>query len=144
MISLNKVVLRFWTTRVICAHTNIPREDTISPHPSHLTSFYISKNNKTVVTMRSRRCRCITITSRARLACFITDAACCKETKKQCMVVEDTIHHSRNGWGWGKEERKEEEEEGTRGMSVQQICSWEQSRLHHRQTSGPSESTESH
>jgi hypothetical protein len=29
-------------------------------------------------------------------------------------------------------------------MSVQQICSWEQSRLHHRQTSGPSESTESH
>ncbi len=53
------------------------------PGGSHLTSFYISKNNKTVVAMRSRRCRCITITSLARLACFITDAACCKETKKQ-------------------------------------------------------------
>ncbi len=69
-----------------------------------------------------------------------------KETKKQCMVVEDTIHHSRNGWGWGKEGRKEgrkEEYEGTRGVNVKQICSWEQSRLHHRQASGPSESTES-
>jgi len=59
-----------------------------------------------------------------------------KKQKKQCMVVEDTIHHSRNGWGWGKEGRKEEEE-GTRGVSVKQICSWEQSRLHHRQASGP-------
>jgi hypothetical protein len=28
-------------------------------------------------------------------------------------------------------------------VNVKQICSWEQSRLHHRQASGPSESTES-
>ncbi len=31
-----------------------------------------------------------------------------KQTKKQCIVVEeDAIHHSRNEWGWRKEGRKE-------------------------------------
>jgi len=32
---------------------------------------------------RRRRCRWITIISLARLACFITDAACCKKQRNK-------------------------------------------------------------
>ncbi len=76
--------------------------------------------------MRRRRCRWITIISLARLACFITDAACLQETKKQ----------RNNAWQWktpyimagmdeaeGRKEGRKKEEEGTRGVNVKQICS---------------------
>ncbi len=60
----------------------------------------------------------------------------------------ETIHgggrHHTSWQEWMRLREGRKEEEGTRGVSVKQICSWEQSRLHHRQASGPFESTESY